>query len=154
MNKSPFICIAISIKLRLSNCGVYILIFLLISLFLGEVVIEKLGEKIADSQKKLIRIKEELAEEGEVDSVNDIYVTFRSPKIAKDIRTAYSKSKCRRCCIICFCRKKTIENYYYKNKWLKIEQAKDEPSNINWRNVTYNKCKIIKMLPVIASTVI
>lgn len=71
--------------------------------------------------------------------IDDIFITFRNQKIAYVINSAYDKSKCTRCCYIMSCKYSKIKHLYYKNKWLDLKETKDQPSNINWNNLAYNK---------------
>ncbi|MCQ2818082.1 MAG: hypothetical protein MJ252_12520 [archaeon] len=114
-----------------------------------ETAVNKLNTEITNFKEEIKKIKEKLNNSSELNEVNDIYVTFRSPKIAKTIKTAYKKTKCQRCCMIFCCDGDKIKPFYYKDKWLDIHTTRDEPSNIKWENITYSSC--LKLLRYILS---
>lgn len=99
---------------------------------------EKL-EKISNEIKKTEKLLDTIDDKREMQILNDIFITFRNQKIAYLINSAYDKGKCTRFFYILCCQYNKIKHLYYKNKWLNIAECLDEPSNINWNNITYSK---------------
>jgi len=107
---------------------------------------QNLSKKITELEKK-IELSYYL-----LTNIDDIFITFRNQIFAHLIKSAYNKSKFTRCCYFICCRGNKIKHLYFKNRWLNITETKDEPSNINWNNLAYNKC--LRTLRVIFSFII
>lgn len=90
-----------------------------------------------EEKEKAIR---DLTHSGELNTIKEVYLTARNQNIARLFYRIYSKSKCDRFWIICCCQKYKIKHLYYKNNWLNLKFARDEPSNIKWQNVAYSSC--------------
>ena len=75
-----------------------------------------------------------LHEESKLSYYADIYITFRNQVIAKYIYEIYKKGKFIRFCYHLFCQGYKIQNYYFKNQWLKFRLSNDNPSDIQWEN--------------------
>jgi hypothetical protein len=97
------------------------------------------------TEVNLLREKEDIlrtqilkSNEDEMKTVDDMYMTFTHQKYRNYIMSNYSRSKCRRCCLICCCQSHKINHLYFKNDWLVVQESTDEPSNIRWENVPYS----------------
>lgn len=106
-----------------------------------EAKITKLKNKIEKLTKEMEEKKVHIKEKSDIEEVKEIYITFRNYNIARYYAELYRKTKCQRCNIICCCQGNKIKHLYYKNKWLNLNFAQDEPSNIKWENITYSPCK-------------
>lgn len=121
-------------KPKIDDDGDKVIIHDILSAKAKDPKIEKMEEKLKD-------LNEYINSESSVKEVKEFYLTFRNFRIAKYLENKYKMSKCTRCCIICMCKKKLIRKFYYKNKWLELSFAKDEPTNLKWENMTYSPCK-------------
>lgn len=100
-------------------------------------MIDDLNKKIGKSEESM---KQELAD-GNLGLIREIFVTTRTQRIANFIFKLFNKSKSERCCIICCCKYNQIKHRYYKGQWLNMTMALDEPSNINWENMSFSSCR-------------
>ena len=101
----------------------------------------ELQKEIDEKTKEMEETKIHIKENSDIKEVNEIYITFRNYNIARYFAELYRKSKCQRCNIICCCQGEKIQHLYYKDQWLNLSFAKDEPSNIKWENITYSPCE-------------
>lgn len=100
--------------------------------------LEKFNKDKQAKEKEIAKLEEKIKKIKENKIIKDIYITFRNHNIAYFYQAIYDKTKCQRCYGICCCNR--YKYLYYKNKWLNIKFASDEPSNIRWENLTYNSC--------------
>ena len=110
-------------------------------------------------EKKYNLLEEKIKNEhvsGDLKTFNEIYLTMRNHKMTEFYYKLYKRNKAERCCLICCCQKKKIKHLYYKNKWLDVNIAENEPSNIKWENVAYSPFKRCcrKFLVIILSFII
>lgn len=101
----------------------------------------KLRNKIEKLTLEMEETKVHIKEKSDIKEVKEIYITFRNYNIARYYAELYRKTKCQRCNIIFCCQGDKIKHLYYKNQWLNLSFAQDEPSNIKWENITYSPCK-------------
>lgn len=97
-------------------------------------------EQRDEKKKQIQKLKRIVQKEDNSKDIEELYITFRNYNIAHFFFQLYNKSKCERCRAKACCRN-SFGHLYYKNKWLNLKFARDEPSNIKWENLTYNPCK-------------
>lgn len=101
----------------------------------------ELLEKLKNKMKVLITKINYENSEGELKYVKEIFITMRNQKLTNFFFKKYSRGVLYRCCLILCCNYHKIKHLYFKGKWLKINIATDEPSNIKWENITYHPFK-------------
>lgn len=82
----------------------------------------------SDSQNKEINFSEK---------VTEIFFTFRTQGLANFYFKTFNLSKFKRFLMILFCNGKKIEHLYFENNWLNFEITADQPTNINYLNLSY-----------------
>jgi hypothetical protein len=97
----------------------------------------KTDDKIKDTERRIA----DLSFTGELNTIKELYLTTRNQNLARMYKNLYKKTRCDRCCLIFCCQGSKIKHLYFKDRWLNIKLARDEPSNIKWENVTYPSWK-------------
>jgi len=111
----------------------------------NEKAIESLKNNLESKKENLKKTMEELnsTEIKKSGKINDIFITFSSPRYSKFLFNKFNKSRCTRFWFICCCNYKKIKNLNYKNSWLNIKKNPDNPTNIKWQNMLispWSKC--------------
>ena len=72
---------------------------------------KKLEAKLKEIENKIIKVQEQIKNEDKLNSVNELFLTFRNQKIANFYYQSYNKNKCVRCCYIFCCNFKKIKHF-------------------------------------------